>query len=752
MTGQGDSKNTGIFDVAAVYYCEKLTSQQNEYLIEARGLTKESIGSFKVGYSPGGVYGHLKNRGFNDDEIKRSGLVKDSKRDFLHGCITIPYLQDGRIVTIRGRRQINDGTKTYLSLPGSKMTLYNSDALRSASGSVLLCEGEFDSMTAVQNGFAAVGVPGALNFKPEWTKFFRPAQIPVVVFDADEAGQQGIIKAVDSLGPLIKIVNLPEGLDLNEYFRSGHTSAEFSALTSEARLWIDLEIQRVSSLSDPIRSEHLKLLIKRISDLDDLTRAPYEKKIATTFKARVSTIRDEISRTRSGANGDQRRATSDMQITEEQKQAALKLLCDPDLLQRLIRDTEAIGCVGEENNKVVVYLALTSRLLSNPISLLVKGDSSGGKSFLVETLCRLFPESEVLQFTTITAKALYHRTDDLSNKALVIYERPGAEESDYPLRSLQSEKKLVISSSVKDLETGRWITEDHEILGPIALIETTTQMQIHPENETRCFQIFIDDSEEQTAKILQTHRLQYRPDAGSRLPNLGTWIAAQKMLRPLRVAIPFVDFFPFPTKPLRVRRDFQRFLTLIEVSAFLHQYQREIRTFGSVDCVLACIEDYVVAYELASVILQQTVKQLSPKAEQLIHEIHEMCDHSGTKDFTRQKVVRHTTWDIKTVKKYLNECLKLDMIEIIGGGNGTAYQYKLVRLPDEHDNLLMKPEELEKLIEATDLSEQGTPIQNPNGQVIPQQDNELSEPIQPVPGEADVNINDKDNGIDSVGL
>ncbi|MHA2032974.1 MAG: hypothetical protein ACW99Q_26700, partial [Candidatus Kariarchaeaceae archaeon] len=173
------------------------------------------------------------------------------------------------------------------------------------------------------------------------------------------------------------------------------------------------------------------------------------------------------------------------EMSAEAKGEALALLNEPELLEKFLDACEELGCVGEDENKIAIYLTLTSRKLNDPINLIVKGESSAGKSFLVQSIEKFFPKEELLEFTAMTPKALYHRKDSLKHKALIIHEHSGAEESDYSIRVLQSEKKLVFSQVQKNTSTSHHETVDKKIEGPIAYIETTTKTHIHPENETR---------------------------------------------------------------------------------------------------------------------------------------------------------------------------------------------------------------------------------------------------------------------------
>jgi hypothetical protein len=72
------------------------------------------------------------------------------------------------------------------------------------------------------------------------------------------------------------------------------------------------------------------------------------------------------------------------------EEGALKLLQSPDFLNQMISATRRMGLVGEENNKLVVFLVGTSRVLDKPLCLFVKGPSSAGKNYLTDTVLSLF--------------------------------------------------------------------------------------------------------------------------------------------------------------------------------------------------------------------------------------------------------------------------------------------------------------------------------------------------------------------------
>jgi len=187
------------------------------------------------------------------------------------------------------------------------------------------------------------------------------------------------------------------------------------------------------------------------------------------------------------------------EMTEGERAAALKLLKSSDFFNTLSKHIEAIGYVGEDRNKKLAYIIASSRRLPKPLSGIVRSQSGAGKSYLMECVAELMPPEDVHFFSRLTPQALYYlERDALQHKLLIVDERNGSEESEYPIRTLQTRKVLKLAVPVKDPNSGRIKTETLEILGPISYMESTTSQKVNPENENRCFELYLDESDEQT--------------------------------------------------------------------------------------------------------------------------------------------------------------------------------------------------------------------------------------------------------------
>ncbi len=266
------------------------------------------------------------------------------------------------------------------------------------------------------------------------------------------------------------------------------------------------------------------------------------------------------------------------QTAREAGQVAGDLLRVPSILDEFGALCERLGLVGEEHNARLLYLALVSRFLERPVSVVVKGPSSGGKSFTVETVLKCFPPGAYYALSSMSERALAYDEEPLAHRFLVIYEAAGmgGDLATYLLRSLLSEacvRYLTVESTNEGMKP-----KLIERAGPTGLLLTTTWAAIHPENETRMLSLTVRDDRAQTASVLQA--LAGR--ANGREPqtvDLAPWHALQTWLALAgchEVTIPYAHDLATLSDPraVRIRRDFSAVLSLVRSHAILHQATR----------------------------------------------------------------------------------------------------------------------------------------------------------------------------------
>jgi len=379
-----------------------------------------------------------------------------------------------------------------------------------------------------------------------------------------------------------------------------------------------------------------------------------------------------------------------------EKEAALALLRDPRLLERILSDFAACGVVGEETNKLVGYLAAVSRKLDAPLAVIVQSTSAAGKTALMEAVLAFVPPEERVKYSALTGQALYYLSDaDLKHKILAIVEEEGAERASYALKLLQSEGELTIASTGKDPHTGRMVTQEYRVEGPVMIFLTTTAVDIDEELLNRCLVLTVDEGREQTAAI---HKLQRERETLAGLMRsqtrnviLKTHRAAQRLLRPLAVVNPFAEQLTFLDDRTRTRRDHGKYLSLIRAIAFLHQYQRPVKTVltpegRTLAYIEATLADIAAANRIAHHALGRCLDEMPPQTRRLLELIERMvgekCGASkmerGDVLFRARQLREFTGWGSSQLHVHLQRLVELEYVLTHRAEHGSGFVYELV--------------------------------------------------------------------------
>ena len=273
----------------------------------------------------------------------------------------------------------------------------------------------------------------------------------------------------------------------------------------------------------------------------------------------------------------------------------------PRILERFAAELPRIGLVGEDRLGQLVYLATTSRLLQEPVSVAIKGPSSGGKSFAIERTLDFFPAEATYKLTGMSERAFAYSEEPLAHRTLVIFEAVGMEGdfASYLIRSLLSEgcvRYETVDRTKAGLK-GRLV----ERQGPTGLIVTTTRVRLHPENETRLISMVVNDTPAQTKAVM----LALAEEEEATI-DLGPWQALQRWLEPAQVSVPYAKALAglVPPVAVRLRRDFGAVLGLIRAHALLHQATRKR---DDQDRLVATFNDYAVVRGLVADLVSEGV-------------------------------------------------------------------------------------------------------------------------------------------------
>jgi DNA primase catalytic core len=378
-------------------------------------------------------------------------------------------------------------------------------------------------------------------------------------------------------------------------------------------------------------------------------------------------------------------------LTLEEKKDALAYLAAPDLAARIVADLSACGYVGEDMNKLVGYLAATSRKLDDPLSVLIQSSSASGKSSLMDAVLALIPTEEKAQYSALTGQALFYMEGkNLKHKVLSIAEDGGLQKAAYALKSLITDKRLSIAAPGKDPETGKLITQTYEVEGPTAVFYTTTAAEVEIELKNRCVVLTLNEDKAQTEAILKLQRhaqtLEGKKEKSRRERIRLLHHNAQRLLRPLTVVNPYAAHLRFSSSQSRLRRDQMKYLTLMNALALLHQYQRPLkRDVDAGEYVEVELSDVALANRLCAEILGRTLDELAPQTRRLLELLRTQVTAIAKEKalewpqirLSRFDIRQHTAWSDTALKVHLRRLSELEYLAVHRKG-ALGFEYELL--------------------------------------------------------------------------
>jgi len=448
-----------------------------------------------------------------------------------HGnpAIEIPYQsEDGVEIATRIRLSV-DGTDKFRWKSGDKVNLYGLDRLAAAAeeGHIAIVEGESDAITLWLKNWPAIGLPGATTWNEKWADLFEGFKTIYVVIEPDKGGKAML------------------------------------AWIEKSKLKDRIRFVRIEGFKDPS-----DLYLADPDRFDECWQAALDA---------ATTVEEEQAR---------RRKLARAELWHTCKHIAKS----DDILEKFGLTLRANGFAGDLSGAKLLFLAVTSRLLDRPVSVVVKGLSAGGKNFLVNEVLRFFPGQAAKLMTSMSPMVLAYSKESLVHRMLVFSEAAALKSkfAVYLLRSLLSEGFIHHETVVN--KKGEFDVQVIHRDGPTGFIATTTLVKLDKELETRLVTVNIEDTPQQTAAILLA---QARNDREKEF-DFAAWHALQDLLAlgPLEVKIPFAVALAQLIHPAaaRLHRDHQTLRSLISVHSLLHRARRS----RSADkrFVLATLDDY----------------------------------------------------------------------------------------------------------------------------------------------------------------
>lgn len=352
---------------------------------------------------------------------------------------------------------------------------------------------------------------------------------------------------------------------------------------------------------------------------------------------------------------DKQETRKEKALSKEEREAAIEFLEQKDLLNRTNELIGNSGVIGEETNRLLMYLIFTSRKREHPLHVISLGNSGIGKTYLQEKVGELIPEEDKVEITTLSENALYYFGQrELQHRLIMIEDLDGAENVLYPLRELQS-KKFITKTLAQKTTTGETKTVHIKVEGPVSVAGCTTQEQVYEDNANRSFLIYIDESKEQDERIMAYQR---RKSAGtidrvqeSKVKQLLQ--NTQRVLQPVQVRNPYAEQLQLPASVFKPRRTNAHYLAFIEAVTFYHQYQRTERVDEDTGekYIETTIEDIAAANQLMKDVLLRKSDELTGACRNYFEKLKAYLQTVNVTAFTSMQVSKGLRISISTVKR-----------------------------------------------------------------------------------------------------
>ncbi|WP_024771048.1 hypothetical protein [Aquimarina macrocephali] len=374
------------------------------------------------------------------------------------------------------------------------------------------------------------------------------------------------------------------------------------------------------------------------------------------------------------------------ELSSTELRAAEAFLKSKNLLEKTNELIEQSGVIGEETNRLLMYLIFTSRKSHNPLHCISLGTSGSGKTHLQSKVAELIPDHEKVEITVLSENAFYYfNRTELRNKLILIEDLDGAESVLYPLRELQSKRRITKTVVHKDRK-GTTKTIHLTVEGPVSVAGCTTQESIYEDNSNRSFLLYIDESKEQDQKIMQYQRLisagKVNIDAELKAKNILQ--SVQMLLQPIKIINPYAEYLELPQSVFKPRRTNSHYLQLIEVVTFYCQYQRPKKYDKQTgeEYIETTIEDIQAANILLHEVLLRKSDVLSGACRNFFEMLKTYLKTHTQTIFTNKEIRHILRINPSNQKRYMLQLQEAGLIQKAKGDKRNGYQYEVTTYED----------------------------------------------------------------------
>jgi hypothetical protein len=377
------------------------------------------------------------------------------------------------------------------------------------------------------------------------------------------------------------------------------------------------------------------------------------------------------------------------EMSEDEEQATKKYLTDKKLITNLQNDLQQIGILGEDENALVLFLAMASHKSANPFSVLCLAKSGIGKSYLLQKLSQCMPKNDFTFHTQISENALYYfDSKQIDGKTLFIEDLEWTNAMLMPLATLQTQGKLIKTRATKDKD-GMLHSTTFEVAGKLCLIACAYSEKNYEQLSLPFLCLNLNHSHLQDINVMEYQKkckagLINQAEIAATQRRLQCVIASLKtanIINPFATLINLPEDLPYPRKTLLL------LLNFIDTITFFRQYQRENfvnEQTGEVQ-IKTHPEDIELAFNLLKNSLFRRADELSTTARGFYNWLQRFLKEAENNQFTALDVRKAKRIHPRTLSRYLQELTLFNYIQIAGGNKYRGgYQYKITHLDEDN--------------------------------------------------------------------
>ena len=466
----------------------------------------------------------------------------------------------------------------------------------------------------------------------------------------------GVSKSLDNLKVTLEIINPALGdamnkrrfkTDLYDHKQSEKLIQEASELLRLRKDLLEADIYRLTDLLDEYREQEMQ---------QNPVRKPARNKLSFHSRPRKETNWKTLHQ-------------------------------QPKLIKRLNEILGNTGIVGEERSRIFLLCIAASHMQKETLHALIQGSSGSGKTRLLKQISECMPGEKVTKLTRISDKVLYNYPESyFTNRLLCLEDIDGlSEEAEFAFRELQSNGELNSATSIK-LDNGQITSGQKTVKGPIASLSCTTRGEVYEDNMSRCFLVAVDESPEQTQRIIHYQNNKAAGVIDSRKEQETKKFIQNfvRILKPYEVINPFANKILLPDEAHKIRRLNELFQSFVKMITLLNQYQRKKDEKGR---LISTKEDLHTAVEIMFESIVLKVDELDGSMRQFYENLKDYLKKAyGVKhenvEFSQREIRQAMHMSKSQLQRYFFDLQQLEYIRLAGGYPNRGFTWKIIYWDD----------------------------------------------------------------------